>query len=557
MLLNVNVKNLALIKEQDIYFKDGMNILTGETGAGKSIIIGSINIALGQKVNKEMIRNDSESAGVELVFQIESEDTVRLLREQGIDVNEGQVIISRKIINGRSITKVNGDTIAAGKLRDITGLLIDIHGQHDHQSLLNVDKHIEILDDYAGNDISKEKETVSEAYRKYIEAKRKLEEFDMDEEARIRQLEFLRFEIDEIISANLKEGEDDALEEEYKKASNSQKIIEALQSVSYMLEGDAGAGVVSNIGMMVKEIGTIVSYDKRLEDIYSQLLEIESLCNDVGRDINSVAQDSTFDPERTNELEERLSVINHLKQKYGNSIQDIKDYCDKKSKEAEILENYDSEKKEAEKNLDECIQHLQKVCDSLTNKRKKSALQFEKRVIKTLEELNFLQVKFEVDFKKNDKFTANGNDRVEFMISTNPGEPVRQLAKVASGGELSRIMLGIKTIMAEKDHIETLIFDEIDTGISGRTAQKVAEQMKMLSKTHQIICITHLPQIASMADCHFKIEKKVHNKETETNIYELDYDKSVDELARMLGGVEITDAVLENAKEMKKLASEK
>lgn len=557
MLLNVNVKNLALIKEQDIYFKDGMNILTGETGAGKSIIIGSINIALGQKVNKEMIRNDSESAGVELVFQIESEDTVRLLREQGIDVNEGQVIISRKIINGRSITKVNGDTIAAGKLRNITGLLIDIHGQHDHQSLLNVDKHIEILDDYAGNDISKEKKKVSEAYRKYIEAKRKLEEFDMDEEARIRQLEFLRFEIDEIISANLKEGEDDALEEEYKKASNSQKIIEALQSVSYMLEGDAGAGVVSNIGMMVKEIGTIVSYDKRLEDIYSQLLEIESLCNDVGRDINSVAQDSTFDPERTNELEERLSVINHLKQKYGNSIQDIKDYCDKKSKEAEILENYDSEKKEAEKNLDERIQHLQKVCDSLTDKRKKSALQFEKRVIKTLEELNFLQVKFEVDFKKNDRFTANGNDRVEFMISTNPGEPVRQLAKVASGGELSRIMLGIKTIMAEKDHIETLIFDEIDTGISGRTAQKVAEQMKMLSKTHQIICITHLPQIASMADCHFKIEKKVHNRETETNIYELDYDKSVDELARMLGGVEITDAVLENAKEMKKLASEK
>ncbi len=557
MLLNVNVKNLALIKEQDIYFKDGMNILTGETGAGKSIIIGSINIALGQKVNKEMIRNDSESAGVELVFQIESEDTARLLREQGIDVNEGQVIISRKIINGRSITKVNGDTIAAGKLRNITGLLIDIHGQHDHQSLLNVDKHIEILDDYAGNDISKEKKKVSEAYRKYIEAKRKLEEFDMDEEARIRQLEFLRFEIDEIISANLKEGEDDALEEEYKKASNSQKIIEALQSVSYMLEGDADAGVVSNIGMMVKEIGTIVSYDKRLENIYSQLLEIESLCNDVGRDINSVAQDSTFDPERTNELEERLSVINHLKQKYGNSIQDIKDYCDKKSKEAEILENYDSEKKEAEKNLDECIQHLQKVCDALTDKRKKSALQFEKRVIKTLEELNFLQVKFEVDFKKNDRFTANGNDRVEFMISTNPGEPVRQLAKVASGGELSRIMLGIKTIMAEKDHIETLIFDEIDTGISGRTAQKVAEQMKMLSKTHQIICITHLPQIASMADCHFKIEKKVHNRETETNIYELDYDKSVDELARMLGGVEITDAVLENAKEMKKLASEK
>lgn len=557
MLLNVNVKNLALIKEQDIYFKDGMNILTGETGAGKSIIIGSINIALGQKVNKEMIRDDSESAGVELVFQVEREDTVKALKEQDIEVNDGQVIISRKIINGRSITKVNGDTISAGKLRDITGLLIDIHGQHDHQSLLNADRHIELLDEFAKNDIEKEKNVVAEAYKQYMNAKRELEKFDMDEEGRIRQLEFLKFEIDEITGANLREGEDGELEEEYKRVSNSQKIMEALSSASAMLEGDMNSSVSSSIGQMVKEIGQVTSYDKGIEDIYNQLIEIEALCNDVGRDINSLAEDCTFDPGRTNELEERLFVINHLKQKYGNSIQDIKAYCEEKEKEAALLENYDAEKKEAEHTLESCKKKLDEACDALTEKRKKSAAQFEKRVVETLEELNFLQVKFNVDFSKKDKYTANGNDKVEFLISTNPGEPVRQLAKIASGGELSRIMLGIKTIMAEKDHIETLIFDEIDTGISGRTAQKVAEQMKMLSKTHQIICITHLPQIASMADCHFKIEKEVNNKETVTNIYELDYDNSVNELARMLGGVEITDAVVENAKEMKKLASEK
>lgn len=557
MLLNVNVKNIALIKEQDIYFDDGMNILTGETGAGKSIIIGSINIALGQKINKEMIRDPEKDASVELVFQVEREDIIEALRQQDIEVVDGEVIISKKIINGRAITKINGATVAANRLRDITGLLIDIHGQHDHQALMNIDKHIEWLDEYAKSTILDEKAEVEKCYNEYVNAKSELKKFDMDEEQRLRQLEFVRFEVDEITNANIKENEDVDLEEEFKKVSNSQKIIEALSEAAHIFEGDMNNSVTAGISQIAKTIGSISSYDEKINEIYSQIMDIESLCNDVLRDINALATDSTFDAGRAYELEERLSVINHLKQKYGNSVELINKYLEEKVTELSELENYDEARKKAIQRLEKCEAKLDKSCLKLSEKRKRAAKEFESKVIEVLEDLNFLQVKFEVAFDKKTAYSANGNDKVEFLISTNPGEPVRPLAKIASGGELSRIMLGLKTIMAEEDKIDTLIFDEIDTGISGRTAQKVAEQMKVLSKTHQILCITHLPQIASMADTHFIIQKNVIDEETTTNIRKLDYDMSVNELARMLGGVEITDAVIENAKEMKKLASKK
>lgn len=554
MLLNVSVKNLALIKESDIYFKDGMNILSGETGAGKSIIIGSINIALGGKVNKEMVRSGEDHAMVELVFKVDRESTRKKLEDAGVNLEDGEVIVTRKIVNGRSITKVNGETFPVSALRDITALLIDIHGQHDHQSLLKVDKHIGILDEFAAADISDVKNDVLKAYNAYVDAKNELEMFDMDEEQRIRECEFYNFEINEITDAELTIGEDNDIEESFKKVANMKKILESVSVVHNVMNGDTGENVLDMLGRAVSEMASVSDYDDSLKDIYNQLVSIEDLCSSVSRDVSEYADSSEFDEERAKELEERLDLINHLKLKYGNTIEKILEYRDEKQQKLELLENYDIKKKQAQQKLDETEKILDKKCEKLSSLRKKYAVDFEKRVVETLEDLNFLQVKFKVDFKKSGTYSANGNDKAEFMISTNPGEPLMPLAKIASGGELSRIMLGIKTIMAGQDDIDTLIFDEIDTGISGRTAQKVAEQMKLLSKKHQIICITHLPQIAAMADNHLKIEKTSEGNETSTKIYPLDEEKSVEELARMLGGAEITETVMQNAREMKKLA---
>ncbi len=554
MLLNVSVKNLALIKESDIYFKDGMNILSGETGAGKSIIIGSINIALGGKVNKEMVRSGEDHAMVELVFKVDRESTRKKLEDAGVNLEDGEVIVTRKIVNGRSITKVNGETFPVSALRDITALLIDIHGQHDHQSLLKVDKHIGILDEFAAADISDVKNDVLKAYNAYVDAKNELEMFDMDEEQRIRECEFYNFEINEITDAELTIGEDNDIEESFKKVANMKKILESVSVVHNVMNGDTGENILDMLGRAVSEMASVSDYDDSLKDIYNQLVSIEDLCSSVSRDVSEYADSSEFDEERAKELEERLDLINHLKLKYGNTIEKILEYRDEKQQKLELLENYDIKKKQAQQKLDETEKILDKKCEKLSSLRKKYAVDFEKRVVETLEDLNFLQVKFKVDFKKSGTYSANGNDKAEFMISTNPGEPLMPLAKIASGGELSRIMLGIKTIMAGQDDIDTLIFDEIDTGISGRTAQKVAEQMKLLSKKHQIICITHLPQIAAMADNHLKIEKTSEGNETSTKIYPLDEEKSVEELARMLGGAEITETVMQNAREMKKLA---
>lgn len=554
MLLNVSVKNLALIKEADIYFKDGMNILTGETGAGKSVIIGSINIALGGKVNKEMIRTGSDYAMAELVFKVDRQTTRDKLLKAGVMLEDDEVVISRKIVNGRSITKVNGETFSVNTLKSVTSLLIDIHGQHDHQSLLKTEKHLDILDEFAGSSLKEVKLKVEKAYKQYCDAKNKLESFNMDEEQRIRECEFLNFEINEITSANLKIGEDEELEEKYKKMSNMKKILEALSTAHNIFCGDGVENITDMVGESVREISTVSEYDSTLNDIYSQLANIEELCHDVSRQMAEYAQVSEFDSQEAAELEERLNLINHLKLKYGNSMEDILSYAEEKQKKLEVLENYELSRSNAEKEAEDLKKILDKECDNLTTVRKKAASSFEKKVTEALEDLNFLQVKFEIDFKKSGVYTSNGNDKAEFMISSNPGEPLMPLAKIASGGELSRIMLGIKTIMAGEDDIDTLIFDEIDTGISGRTAQKVAEHMKMISGDHQVICITHLPQIAAMADNHLKIEKKSDNGETITDIFVLDEEKSVEELARMLGGAQITDTVMENAKEMKKLA---
>ena len=552
MLQNLHVKNLALINETEVEFKDGLNILSGETGAGKSIIIGSINLALGEKVQKEMLRDNADTALVELVFYVENPATLEAVRALGIEVEDETIILSRKITAGRAIARINGEAVSASKMKEAAALLIDIHGQHEHQSLLSKRKHLEILDLFAKDLLREQKQKLSVCYREYRKLLGELEQSDSDTEERTRELSFLEYEAKEIEDANLTLGEDVELEEQFRKYSNGKKILDAIHVVqAATAEEDESAS--ERISRAVRELAGVSGYDKRVEELENQLTEIDNLLGDFNREVASYLSEEEFDNETYFEIEKRLDFINHLKSKYGNSIEQILESYNSKCERIAVLKDYDEYLKQLLSKINHKKQELTQLSDEVSAIRQKESVVLTNAIRQALMDLNFLDVRFTMEFRKID-FTENGTDEVEFMISTNPGEPLKPLGKVASGGELSRIMLAIKTVLAENDHIETLIFDEIDSGISGRTAQMVSEKMNELGRSHQIICITHLPQIAAMADTHFLIEKSVENDTTVSHIHELSDEESVQELARMLGGVEITDKVVENAREMKKMA---
>ena len=560
MLINVNVKNLALINKVDIYFDDGLNIMTGETGAGKSIIIGSILIALGGRIPKDIVRDESKEALIELAFQIHNPLIRQQLEKMGVELDdEGNLIIARRIIGGRSNIKVNGENYTIGNLKKITELLIDIHGQHDHQSLLKPSKQLEILDDFAGNEIKQLKQDISQEYKSYRELQRQLEEFDIDDDKRAREISFCRFEIEEIENAHLVEGEMADTESLYKKISSSQTIIEKMNEL-YSLFDDRMGGISERVSEAYRISQSASELDEDLSGIVDSIADMESICADTKKAVRDYVEEMSFDEQQAREVEQRLDLLNRLRQKYENEkkytdpIKNILAYKSAQEKKLDLLENLESRKNELQSELHKAESALEVLSDRLTKVRKTAASELGGKIVEVLNGLNFLDAKFEIQFTKKGQYTANGCDDIEFMISTNPGEETRPLQKIASGGELSRIMLGIKTIMASKDEIETLIFDEIDTGISGRTAQMVAKRLSELSGFRQVICITHLPQIAAMANAHFLIEKKVTDNVTQTGIDKLEEEQSVNELARMLGGEKITDTVLQNAREMKQLA---
>ena len=556
MLQNLHVKNLALIDETEVEFTNGLNILSGETGAGKSIIIGSINLALGEKVSKEMLRDNGETAFVELIFHVENENTIAKLKALDVDPEDGTVILSRKITSGRAVGRVNGEAVSVSRMKEIASLLIDIHGQHEHQSLLSKRKHLEILDAYAKDAIGDKKGKTAEAYRRYRSLKDEWEHSNVDAEERKRELSFLEYEVKEIEDAQLHNGEDEELEQQYRRFSNGKKIMEGVNG-AYAVTGGEMENASEMIGRAVRELSAVSSYDEAVAGLEGQLAEIDNLLSDFNHEISSYISDTDFDEEAFYQIEKRLDLINHLKSKYGNTITEILNEYDEKQKRIQVLSDYDSYLADMERELTKSKEELEQFCSELSEIRKKEAVKLTKAIRKALLDLNFLDVTFEMKFDRTEDYTASGYDAPEFLISTNPGEPVKPLGKVVSGGELSRIMLGIKTVMAETDEIESLIFDEIDSGISGRTAQMVSEKMNLLGKNHQIICITHLPQIAAMADSHYLIEKSVENQSTHSRIHKLDQEQSVKELARMLGGVEITDTVIQNACEMKEMAHKK
>lgn len=556
MLQNLHVKNLALIEESEVEFSEGLNILSGETGAGKSIIIGSINLALGEKISKEMLRENADYALVELVFRVENENQKKQLEALDIYPEEQLVIISRKISNGRSVAKINSETVPTSKVKEAASILIDIHGQHEHQSLLSKKKHLEILDSYAKNEIAPEKEKLAQLYRTYREMEAEVKENSIDEEERLREVSFLEYEINEITEADIHVGEDEQLESDYKRFLNGKKIMDALNGAYDSTSGRMDSAT-ELIGRALRELNSASSFDEKVEELERQLTEVDNLLNDFNREISDYMEDTEFDDETFFAIEKRLDELNHLKAKYGRTLEEVLDALKEKQQKIEKLRDYDAYLQKLQENFKKAEKALKTQCEKVSEIRKRYAKDMVQEIKTALEDLNFLDVAFEMEFGQTADYTINGTDDAEFLISTNTGEPVKSLGKVASGGELSRIMLAIKTILADNDEIETLIFDEIDSGISGRTAQMVSEKMNLLGKRHQVICITHLPQIAAMADSHYLIEKSVQNNTTISNIRWLSELESIGELARMIGGVEITETVRESAKEMKELAQQK
>ena len=544
MLIHLHVKNLALIEDIEVEFGPGLNILTGETGAGKSVLLGSMQLILGGRTARDMIRTGASCALVELLFQVENKKAEQALNSLGIFTEEGQVLLSRKIMDGRSINKINGETCTVGQMKAAAECLLDIHGQHEHQSLLYQEKQLEILDAYGREKIRPAKEAVRQSYEEYRKYMRALKELDTDEEQRNREKAFLEFEISEIEKAHLVPGEDEELVTLYRRLNNGKLILETLQSVHSLTGYDSGQGAGEAVGTGVRELLRVTEYDTQLESMAETLQEIDGLLNDFNRELSSYVEDLSFDDETFYETEKRLDQINGLKAKYGRTIE----------QKLEKLARYEENFLEARQNLKKAEEQLEKDSYVLSEIRKDYSKTLTEKIIEGLRDLNFLDVKFRIDFQRKQEFTDNGYDSIEYEISTNPGESVKPLGRIVSGGELSRIMLAIKAILADRDQIETLIFDEIDTGISGRTAQKVSEKMAVIGSCHQVLCITHLPQIAAMADTHFEIEKHQKGSETITEIHPLGERESVRELARLLGGAEITEVVLKNAMEMKELA---
>ncbi len=553
MLLNLHVKNFALIDEIDIDFSKGLNILTGETGAGKSIVLGSLAIALGAKADKDFIRTGEEFALVEITFTADTDEVRRKLIENDISLENDCVLIQRKITPLRSVFKLNSQTVTVSVIKDIASVLIDIYGQHDYQNLLNSRKHIEILDSFA-KDIADASSGYKKTYSEYLRLKELAESPEVDELKREREISLLEYQINEIKSAGLKVNEEEEVEERLKVLENAYKIQSTLSLVKdIMYDYESSAGEMIN--KSIREMSAISSYDSALGDLFDELNNIYSLVSDFERETVGLLEDYAPNEEELNRLRERYNLINELERKYGRTVENVLEYLGDKEKELEALEDYALKRESILKDYEKVKEALKKSADGLSEVRKKTAASFEKAITEGLSDLNFNQSSFKVAITEALDYTANGKDKVNFEISTNPGEPLKPLENVSSGGELSRIMLAIKTVGAKSDNTETLIFDEIDAGISGVTAWKVAKKLALLSKDHQIILITHLQQIAAMADVHFEIKKIVSdNSRTNTYIDVLDKEGEIKEIARMLGDESGSESFLENANEIKKQA---
>ena len=553
MLEGLHVKNLVIIDEAEVSFGGGLNILTGETGAGKSVVIGSINLALGAKAGKNLVRAGKESGFVELIFSVNN-DVGDKLRKLDIIPEDGLVVITRKFTGERSVSKINGETVTLTKVKEAAALLLDIHGQTENQTLQLSKNHLELLDKYLKDEVKPYKKRLKDLVTEYRNKENELLEYSADEASISRELDFLKYECKEIESAKLAKDEEEELDKKVRKYSSSSKIVSLIEEARKNLSDNGGAD--DSIGSIVRAMSRLSDVDETSVELLNQIAEIESLLNDFERSLSDYADDNVFDEADFMQSEARLDKIRGIYAKHGGSYETTIDFLNASLVQIEKLEHASEYKEKLSMEVEKLKKVILSECDELTKVRKRGALKLSKLVKQSLIDLNFLQVEFDVEFAGSKDFTSKGNDEIIFKISTNPGEPMRSISEVASGGELSRIMLALKSVMADTDEIPTMIFDEVDTGISGRTAQMVAEKMALLSVKRQIIAITHLAQIAAMADNHYLIEKKADQNHTATDIRRLDEAEEVSELARILGGVAVTENVINSAREMKKLATD-
>lgn len=557
MLEKLYVKNFILIDEIEVNFKNGLNVLSGETGAGKSIVIGSLNFVLGGKADKTIVKKGCDTAEVSALIYVENNNTLNILKSMDIEIDDDNYILLKRTFNnkGKSYCKINGSPATVSMVRNIASHLVDIHGQHDHQSLLNPKSHITLLDRLCEKELSEPMAQLSMLYNQYKEITRVLREIDINDRDIADRVELYKYQIDEITSANLKIGEDEELHERRKILSNSNKLHRLVDDSLNYISRSSGANAMDCISYAIDNLNTIAEIDEDKTELADDLHNVYAYMEDIINKLSHYADTIESNPEELSIVEDRLQLIYDLKKKYGSTIEDINKFKEKVAKKLEKVENSEELLKEYLLKKQYITSKIQKICLQITQIRKEKSTNIENNIKDILRDLSMPNAEFKVTIEPKDGFDKNGSDLVEFMFSANIGEDIKPLSKIASGGEMSRVMLALKTVLADVDNIETFIFDEIDTGISGRAAQKVAEKMLIVAKKHQILCITHLPQIAAMADYNFVIEKIVENDTAKTIILELSPDKVYNEIARLIGGTAITNVTVDAAKEMKILAN--
>lgn len=554
MLSHITVKDFAIIDRISIDFHQGFNIITGETGAGKSIIIEAINLALGSRADTAFVRTGRDKAVIELIVNTDDPFILSLLDENGLE-HEGDIFITREIhAGGKSICRINGELVSVSYLNKLCKHIADIHGQYDHQSLLNPDNHITVIDEFGASEIYPVKTVVKELYNKYSEAKNELNTLLNNKAETQRKKDFIKYELAEIQSAKLTVGEDQELNSKLMFMQNSEKIYQNL-SASYELLFDSSPSCHDSLGKSSRLLREILEYSGEIGSLSESIDECYYRLEDLKSEIRRVRDSISFSAEELNETIERIDLIERLKRKYGGSIEKILEYRDKITEELFRIDNADQLIEELTNNLSLYENQLSAVCKELTALRKKAASEIENRVNDELKELNFKNAELSVAFSvltgpDGIQYSVDGTDQIEFLIVTNKGEVPKPLSKIASGGEISRIMLALKRIIGDYDNIPTMIFDEIDSGISGITASIVGKKLKDISKAHQVICITHLAQIAAYSDHHYMISKENIGDRTITNVFPLDRQGKINEIARLLGGLNITETTLKNAEEL-------
>ncbi len=554
MLEHLHIKNVALIRESDIDFGEGLNILTGETGAGKSMVIGSLQFALGGRAGKDFLRQGEKMASVEALFAVEHAALQQKLEENGIEPEEdGSVLISRTLSEaGKSVCRINGMTVTVSMLKEIAEDLIDFYGQHDHQSLLNPHKHIRMLDRFCGAGFADAMEAYQTSYHALKEINKQLDTLMGDESQREQRMDILSFQKEEIEGAALKEGEEEELLEQKKRLGSMEKLMRMTgESIALLYDGsDRMPSACDQLGDALAKLQEAAQVDPSLTSYAEALADAYATAVDTARELKREAEKQENDPAALEEIEERLQVIYKLKRKYGGSAEAVLAFYDKVTKELDFLANSSERAAELMAEREKEQKKLAACAETLTARRKDTAEQVAEQIEAALRDMEMKDAKFHIQIEEKADWTADGKDKVEFLISANAGESLKPLAKIASGGEMSRVMLALKTVLVDADDIGTFIFDEIDTGVSGRTARKVGEKMRFLGEKRQILCITHLPQIAAMADSHFLIEKKSDGETTTTQVTPLGEEGSVGEVARLMGGSDVTETTLAAAREL-------